>query len=95
LKTSAFIIFFTIVIVIYGLVNSYIFVKGLQAIPAGSVWRPWYIISFWSLTSAFIIARIMERAYPCGFTGVLTWIGSFWLAFMLYFILIALFIDLA
>ena len=95
MKTSAFIIFFTIVLVIYGLVNSYIFVKGLHAIPAGSVWRPWYIISFWLLASAFIMARIMERAYPCGFTGVITWIGSFWLAFMLYFILIALFIDLA
>ncbi|MEI7662053.1 MAG: metallophosphoesterase [Bacteroidota bacterium] len=95
MKTSAFIIFFTVVLVIYGLVNSLIFVKGLQAIPAGSCWRPWYIAGFWVIASAFVLARIMERAYPCGFTGVLTWVGSFWLAFLLYFSLVAIFIDLS
>ena len=93
MKTSAFIIFFTIVLVIYGLVNSYIFIRGLQSIPVGSSWRPWYIAGFWLIASTFVLARIMERAYPCCFTGIITWIGSFWLAFMLYFILIALFID--
>ena len=95
MKTSAFIIFIAIVLVIYGLVNSYIFIRGLQAIPAGSVWRGWYIAAFWSIAFMFVLARFMERAYPCAFTGVITWIGSFWLAFMLYFILVALFIDLA
>jgi predicted MPP superfamily phosphohydrolase len=95
LKTSAFLVFITIVLIVYGLVNSYIFVRGLQAIPIGSAWRPWYIAGFWCIASTFILARFMERAYPGGFTGVVTWIGSFWLAFMLYFILIAIFIDLA
>jgi uncharacterized protein len=95
LKTSTFVIFIAIVLVVYGLVNSYIFVRGLQAIPAGSAWRPWFIIVFWSIAFTFVLARFMERAYPCGFTAIITWIGSFWLAFMLYFILIALFIDFA
>jgi predicted MPP superfamily phosphohydrolase len=95
LKTGAFIIFFTIVLVIYGLVNSYIFIRGLQSIPVGSAWRSWYIAGFWLIASTFVLARIMERAYPCGFTGIITWIGSFWLAFMLYLIFIALFIDFA
>lgn len=93
MKTGTFIIFITIVLVIYGLVNSYIFIRGLQAIPVGSCWRPWYIAGFWSLAFTFVLARILERAYPCGFTGVVTWIGSFWLAFMLYLVLIALLID--
>ncbi len=95
MKASAFIIFITVVLVIYGLVNSYIFIRGLQAIPAGSTWRPWYIAGFWFIASTFVLARILERAYPGDFTGIITWIGSFWLAFMLYFILIAVFIDLA
>ncbi|MEI6683648.1 MAG: metallophosphoesterase [Bacteroidota bacterium] len=94
MKTNIFIIFFTIVLVVYGAVNSYIFIKGLQAIPSGSGWRPWYIAGFWLIASTFILARILERVWPCGFTGVITWIGSFWLAFMLYFILIALAVDL-
>jgi len=94
LKTNIFIIFFTIVLVVYGTVNGYIFIKGLQAIPSGSGWRPWYITGFWITASTFLLARILERVWPCGFTGVITWIGSFWLAFMLYFILIALAVDL-
>ena len=93
MKTNVFIIFFSIVFIVYGLVNSLIFVKGLQAIPAGSSWRPWYIAGFWVIASTFLLARIMERTYPCGFTGVITWIGSFWLAFLLYFSLIAICID--
>ncbi len=95
MKPSAFLIFFTIVLVIYGLVNSYIFIRGLQAIPAGWSWRPWYIAGFWIISSTFVLSRIMERAYPSDITGIITWIGSFWLAFMLYFILIAVCIDIA
>lgn len=93
MKTGAFIIFFTIVITVYGLLNSYIFIRGLQALPAGSCWRPWYISGFWVLASTFILARILERAYPCGFTGVITWVGSFWLAFLLYFVIVVMLID--
>ena len=95
MKTGAFILFVTIVTIVYGLVNSYIFIRGLQAVPVGSGWRPWYIWGFWTISSAFILARFMERAYPCLFTGIVTWVGSFWLAFMLYFILTALLIDVA
>jgi predicted MPP superfamily phosphohydrolase len=93
LKTGAFIIFVTIVTFIYGLVNSYIFIRGLQAIPAASPWRQYYIWGFWIIASTFIMARFLERIYPSLLTGIITWIGSFWLAFMLYFILAALLID--
>jgi predicted MPP superfamily phosphohydrolase len=94
LKTSAFVIFITIVTVVYTLVNSYIFIRGLQAIPAGSPWRSWYSWGFWLIASTFILARFLERVYPSLLTGIITWIGSFWLAFMLYFILAALLLDI-
>ncbi len=95
MKTSAFIIFFSIVFTVYGLINTYIFIRGLQAIPVGSCWRPWYIWSFWIIVSMFLFARILEQVYPSALTAVVTWIGSFWLAFLLYFILAAIVIDLA
>lgn len=94
MKTGAFILFVSIVTLIYGLVNSYIFIRGLQAIPAGSSWRIFYIAGFWSVAATFILARFLERLYPGPFTGVITWIGSFWLAFMLYFTLAAILLDL-
>lgn len=94
MKTGALIIFVTIVTTVYGLINTYIYIRGLQAIPSGTCWRTWYTIGFWIIVSTFVAARIMERACPCALTGVITWIGSFWLALMLYFILSLLIIDL-
>ncbi len=95
MKTSAFVVFILVVTTIYLLVNFYIFSRAIQAIPSGGSIRTWFTIAFWSVASTFILARIMERAYPCFFTGMITWIGSFWLAFMLYFILILIVVDIS
>lgn len=94
LRAGAMIIFFTVFTIIYGLVNSLIFVRGLQAIPAGSAWRPWFIAGFWIIASAFILARILEQAYPCALTRIITWVGSIWLGFLLYFVLSVVILDL-
>jgi len=95
MKSGSFIIFFTIVLAVYGLVNTYIFLRGLQAIPAGSTYRIWFILGFWFLVSTFILGRVLDRAGTTGLSTVLTWIGSFWLGAMLYFLLIVVFVDLA
>lgn len=94
MKTGSFIIFFTIVLAVYGLVNTYIFSRGLQAIPPGSTYRVWFIIGFWFLVSTFILGRLLDRAGITGLSTILTWIGSFWLAAMLYFFMIVVLIDL-
>ena len=94
MRTSAFIIFLTIVIVIYGLTNFYIYTRAMQSIPAGTSWRIWFAIIFWLLVSAYIIARVLERAHPCDVTEVVTWIGSLWLGIMVYSFLVVLLIDL-
>jgi len=95
LKTSAFIIFVSIVTILYGLVNFYIYVRGAQAFIPGSTGKVWFTLVFWVIASTFILARILERTYPCALTGVITWIGSFWLAFLLYLILIVILIDIS
>ncbi len=94
MKTGGLILFITIVTIIYGLVNYYLFSRAIQVFPSGSPYQAWFIIAFWLIVSTFILARILERVYPCGFTGVITWIGSFWLAFMLYFLMVVILIDL-
>jgi predicted MPP superfamily phosphohydrolase len=95
MKIAPFLIFFSIVLVIYGLINTYIFTRFMQCIPSGFHGRVWAVIIFWVLAGSFIVARFLERAYPCDFTEVMTWIGSFWLGAMVYFILAALLIDFA
>jgi hypothetical protein len=95
MKIAPFIIFFSIVLVIYGLLNTYIFTRFLQCVPSGSPFRIWGIVLFWVVAGSFIVARFLERVYPCDFTEVMTWIGSFWLGAMAYFILAILLIDFA
>ncbi len=95
MKIAPFIIFFSIVLVIYGLLNTYIFTRFLQCIPAGSSFRVWAIVLFWVVAGSFIVARFLERIYPCDFTEVMTWIWSFWLGAMAYFVMAVLLLDFA
>jgi len=95
MKIAPFLIFFFIILVIYGLLNSYIFTRFLQCIPSGSGFRFWGILLFWVLAASFIVARFLERVYPCNFTEVMTWISSFWLGAMMYFFLAVVLVDFA
>ena len=95
MKIAPFLIFFSIVLVIYGLINTYIFTRFMQCIPAGSPIKIWAVVVFWVIVGSFIVARFLEWVYPCDFTEVMTWIGSFWLGAMAYFILALLLIDFA
>lgn len=95
MKKVHFISFFVIILTIYGLVNLYIFVRGWQAIPPGSPYRLWYLIVFLFVASCFITGRFLERVALSVFTDALIWIGSFWLAAMLYFVLALVVLDLA
>jgi predicted MPP superfamily phosphohydrolase len=93
MRTINFIFFFTIVLVVYGLVNYYIFIRGWQSIPQGSPLRIHYLILFLIFASSFITGRILERFWLAIPSNVLIWIGSFWLSAMLYFFLIILLLD--
>ncbi|MBW6498360.1 MAG: metallophosphoesterase [Bacteroidales bacterium] len=90
----AFFIFFSIVIIIYSLVNYYIFSRGLQALPAGSVLRAWYIPVFWTLAATYIAGRFLERVWLGPVSDALVWTGSFWLGAMLYFFLLVVLVDI-
>jgi predicted MPP superfamily phosphohydrolase len=92
-RTHTFIIFFSIIIVLYGLINTYIYLRGLQAIPSASSLRQWFTIVFWFLALSYFAARLLERIALSWLTDGLVWIGSFWLGAMAYFVVILLVID--
>ena len=94
MKNVQFLIFFAIVLTIYGLVNFYIFIRGWQALPAGSSLRIYYLPLFLTLALSYIAGRFLERAWPSLVSEALVWIGSYWLAAMLYFFLILLLVDI-
>lgn len=92
MKLSQQLIFFGIVFSVYGLINFYIFRRTLFIIPAN--YKPLFTISFVVVVLSFIAGRFLERISVNFFSEVLIWIGSFWIAFMFYFLLTLLVIDL-
>lgn len=94
MRSSSFFIFFGIILVIYGLINFYIFKRGLQGIPNESPIRIYYIVIFLFLSLAYLGGRILERYIPSFGSDILVSIGSYWLAAMIYFLLFILLFDL-
>lgn len=94
MRNIQFIIFFSIVISVYGLLSFYIYSKGLQVFPSGTTARIYFKVIFLFLTTSYIIARFMERIWLSPVSDVFTWIGSFWLAAFFYLLLIVITIDL-
>ena len=94
MRSIYFLIFFSIVLTIYGSVNYYLFVRGLQAFSLNLVSKRSFIVIFWTIVSMFILGNILERTATSAFSEWIYRIGSFWLAYMLYLVLAVVFIDI-
>jgi len=93
MRSVQFLVFFSIVILIYGLVNFYIFRHGAMALPQGMTFRKWFPWIFLFLSASYIIGRVLERVWISPVSTFFTFVGSFWLAFMVYFLMAVLVID--
>lgn len=94
MRSVQFLIFFSIVILIYSLVNYYIYIRGMQALPEGMAFKSWYPWIFLFLSASYIIGRFLERVWISPVSTFFTFTGSFWLAFMIYFLMAVLVIDI-
>jgi len=94
MKMTNFLIFFTIVFVLYSLANFYVFIRGLQALPKISSIRISYTIVFIILYLSYLIGRILERIHQCQVSNILIWSGSFWMAALIYFLMIVIIFDI-
>lgn len=94
MRTISFIIFYSIVLSVYFLVNYYIFIRGWHSLPAGSKVRNLYLGIFLFLSFSYIAGRILEGIWLGPPVNFLIWTGSFWLGAMLYFFLLLIIIDI-
>ena len=78
---------------VFGIVNFYVFLRGWQVIPSGSGFRPVYAVLYWLVALSFFGGRWFENILPSGLTSVLTWVGSFWVAAILYLLLATIVLD--
>ena len=89
------VLFLSIFLSIYFAINYYVFIRGWQAIDAFHSLKPFYIIIFLIASTAYIITRFLTTKLPSWLYDALLWIGSFWFAFLIYFLLSILIIDFA
>lgn len=95
MKTGFFLIFVSVVLSVYAALNYYIFIRGWQALMGCGIIRYWYLGVFLFLSSSYILARFLEYYAPSPVSRLFVWIGSFWLAAMLYFFLFVIIVDIA
>lgn len=87
------IIFFTIFFTVYAAVNYYIFIRGWQALSSVSHLKPYYAVMFVIAALSYIVAKFLDGKIPHVIYDLMIWIGSFWFAFMLYFVISIVMID--
>lgn len=92
MRKVPFVVFFSVVLVLYGLLSFYIFAHGWSVV-GGTVLAMPYAISFTMLALSFIAGRILERARLSWLSVLLVWTGSLWLAAMVYFLLGVIIVD--
>ncbi|PIQ33417.1 MAG: metallophosphoesterase [Bacteroidetes bacterium CG18_big_fil_WC_8_21_14_2_50_41_14] len=94
MKTIGFIVVISSILGIYSLLNYYIIRNGLPLTENHTGLRTLLIWGVVFLAAAFLIGRFSERISVNPVSTTLIWIGSFWLAIMVYLVLQLALIDL-
>ena len=89
-----FIIFFSIVLSVYGMINFYIFFRGWHALAMVPAYRPWFLTVGIVLALLYPAGRFLERVSLSRFTEIIVYIGSLWLAEMVYVFLLTAAADI-
>jgi predicted MPP superfamily phosphohydrolase len=93
-RRTNFIIFFSIVLSLYALVNFYILIRGWQALQLFPDCKIYYLITYLVLALAYIAGRILERKSLNSINTLIVWLGSLWLAAMVYYLFAVIVIDI-
>lgn len=87
-------LFFVIFLTIYTSINFYVFLRGWQILAFYPVLKPIYAILFIVFAYGYIIAKVLYKYLNPVIYDILLGIGAVWFAFLVYFLLSILFIDI-
>lgn len=91
MKSSVIIIFISIVLSLYILLNTYLYIRVNTL---SGISRYYLAPIFAFLVLAYPIARILEHSLPGMFSTILLWVGSFWLALMIYLFIFSILYEI-
>jgi hypothetical protein len=89
-----FIIFFTVVLSVYGLINFYIFFRGWNALGSYPAYRTPLLFIGILLAAAYPLGRVLERYSLSRLSEVIVYTGAVWLGEMVYLFLITAAMDI-
>ncbi len=92
-KTMSFLIFFSIVLLVYGLANYYIWLRFSQAFQEQPQIRLFLRITLLLLVVAYPLTRFISSPNPNSLIEIYHGIGALWLGAMLYLVLSFAVID--
>jgi len=87
-------LFFTIFFTVYTALNYYVFIRGWQALGSYSHLRPYYIAVFIVVAYGYVFSKLLYKFLPPIIYDIWLGVGAIWFAFLVYFILTLLFIDI-
>lgn len=86
--------FFTIFFTVYTALNYYVFIRGWQALSSYAYLRPYYVVLFFLVAYGYVFSKLLYRFLPPLVYDIWLGIGAIWFAFLVYFILTLLLIDI-
>lgn len=87
-------IFFIIFLTVYTSLNYYIFIRGWQVISAYPILKPIYTVLFVIIAYGYVFAKVLYKyLHPLAY-DILLGVGAIWFAFLVYFLLSILLIDI-
>lgn len=94
MKVNRVVVFFSVVFAVYFAINAYVIHRGMHCFPSGDPGRTIVLWAGIALGVSFILGRVLENYWLSHVSDVIVWIGSFWLAALVYFFFTVLVIDL-
>ena len=93
MRNTGFYVFLGTVLFLYGLTNTYIILRGTQALPRGP-WRTAFLVLMIFLVTAYPLARLGNSLLPDALARALHVAGAYYLAVMVFSFFLILAIDL-
>ena len=94
MRTASFLIFFSVVLILYSSLNYFVYSRGLLIFSCNPTLKRYYSIVFWTIVSSFLVGMFWERTSSSIVSEWIYRVGAFWLAFMFYFLMVLLVVDM-
>lgn len=87
-------LFFTIFFTVYTALNYYVFIRGWQTLHTFPALKPFYVAAFIIVAYGYVFAKVLYKFLHPAVYDLWLAVGAIWFAFLVYFILALLFIDI-